>query len=145
MAAQRDMRATMLVVSGLVVAGIGIATIGIHPHLSPDGRAAIDGFLMAACLAGGAVGLARYRSSGDTHPLFVAAGLLVIATQTLVFDQNWILSDSTMPWEAITLPADSCTTTAKRRKAGWYSAQPLQHGHTRSTSIRLLEIAQHAL
>jgi signal transduction histidine kinase len=105
MAASRDARATLLVVAGLVVAVGGVATIGVHAHLSPDGRAAIDGFLVAACLAGAAVGLARYRSSGDTHPLFVAAGLLVIATQALVFDQNWILSDSTMPWEAITLPA----------------------------------------
>ena len=60
---------------------------------------------MAACLAGAAIGFTRYRSTGDTHPLFVAAGLLVVATQTLVFDQNWILSDSTMPWQAITLPA----------------------------------------
>lgn len=102
---KRDARATLLVVAGLVVAAGGVATIGVHAHLSPDGRAAIDGFLLAACLAGAAVGLTRYRSSGDTHPLFIAAGLLVIATQTLVFDQNWILSDSTMPWEAITLPA----------------------------------------
>ncbi len=89
----------------MVVAAIGLATIGVHAHLSLDGRAAIDGFLVAACLAGAAVGFTRYRSTGDTHPLFVAAGLLVVATQTLVFDQNWILSDSTMPWEAITLPA----------------------------------------
>ena len=105
MAIQRDPRATFLVVGGLVVAAIGLATIGVHAHLSPDGRAANDGFLVALCLAGAAVGFTRYRSTGDTHPLFVAAGLLVVATQTLVFDQNWILSDSTMPWEAITLPA----------------------------------------
>jgi signal transduction histidine kinase len=101
----RDTRATLLVVAGLVGGAIGLATIEVHAHLSADGRAGIDGFLVATCLAGAAVGLTRYRSSGDTHPLFVAAGLLIIATQTLVFDQNWILSDSTMPWEAITLPA----------------------------------------
>jgi signal transduction histidine kinase len=105
MESERDARATLLVVAGLVVAASGVATIGVHAHVSPDGRAAIDGFLLAICLSGAAVGLTRYRSSGDTHPLFVAAGLLVIATQTLVFDQDWILSDSTMPWEAITLPA----------------------------------------
>ncbi len=105
MAPSRDARATLVVVAGLVVAVIGLATISVHAHLSPDGRAAIDGFLVAACLAGAAVGFARYRSTGNTHPLFVGAGLLVIAVQTLVFDQNWILSDSTMPWEAITLPA----------------------------------------
>ncbi len=105
MAVQRDPRATFLVVGGLVVAAIGLATIGVHAHPSLDGRAAIDGSLVAACLAGAAVGFTRYRSTGDTHPLFVAAGLLVVATQTLVFDQNWILSDSTMPWQAITLPA----------------------------------------
>jgi signal transduction histidine kinase len=105
MAASRDARATLLVVAGLIVAVAGLATIGVHAHFSPDGRAANDGFLVAICMAGAAVGFARYRSSGNTHPLFVAAGLLVIATQTLVFDQNWILSNSTMPWEAITLPA----------------------------------------
>jgi signal transduction histidine kinase len=105
MAATRDARATVLVVTGSFLAAVGIATIGVHAHLSPDGRAAIDGFLVATCLAGAAVGLARYRSFGDTQPLFVGTGLLVIATQTLVFDQNWILSDSTTPWEAITLPA----------------------------------------
>src|SRR4029077_4200282 len=71
---------------------------------SPDGRAANDGFLVAACLAAAAVGFTRYRSSGDTHPLFVAAGLLAIAAQTVLFDQHWLLSSRTQPWSATTLP-----------------------------------------
>lgn len=91
--------------AGIVIGLAGIATIGVHAHLTPDGRAANDAFLVAFCLAGAAVGFTRFRSSRDTHPLFVGAGLLAIAVQTVVFDQNWILSDSTQPWEAISLPA----------------------------------------
>ncbi len=101
----RDTRAVLLVVAGLVVAAIGVATIGVHAHPSPGGRAASDGFLVATCLAAAAVGFTRYRSSGDTHPLFVAAGLLAIAAQTVLFDQHWILSSKTPPWATTTLPA----------------------------------------
>ncbi len=98
-------RASWLVVAGLVVAAGGVATLGVHPHLSPDGRAANDGVMVAICLAGAAVGLTRYRTTGDTHPLFVATGLMAIAAQTVIFDQHWILSDSVMPSKASTLPA----------------------------------------
>ena len=90
---------------GTAVGLAGVATIGVHAHLTPDGRAANDAFLVALCFAGAAVGFTRYRSSRDTHPLFVGAGLLAIAVQTVVFDQNWVLSDSSQPWEAISLPA----------------------------------------
>ena len=105
MAASRDARAVLLVTAALIVAAAGVATIGVHAHLSTDGRAASDAVLAAICLATGAVCFTRYRSTGDTHPLFVCAGMLAVAAQTIVFDQNWILSDSTTPWEAITLPA----------------------------------------
>jgi signal transduction histidine kinase len=105
-----DVRATVLVVAGLVAAVAGVATLGVHPSLSAEGRGASDGFLIAATLAGAAVGLARYRSSGDTHPLFVGAGLLIVAAQAVVFDQRWILSDAATPWRSITLPA-----------LGWFS------------------------
>ena len=101
----RDRRGMLVRATGVVIGVAGIATIGVHAHLTPDGRAANDAFLVAFCLAGAAVGFTRYRSSRDTHPLFVGAGLLAIAVQTIVFDQNWILSDSTQPWEAISLPA----------------------------------------
>ncbi|MGH2594877.1 MAG: sensor histidine kinase [Actinomycetota bacterium] len=101
----RDTRAVLLVAAGLAVGAAGVTTIGVHAHLSPDGRAANDGFLVAACLAGAAVGFTRYRSSGDTHPLFVAAGLLAIAAQTALFDQHWILSSKAQPWATTTLPA----------------------------------------
>jgi signal transduction histidine kinase len=101
----RDARALLLVAAGLVVGAAGAATIGAHAHLSPEGRAAIDGSLVAACLASAAVGITRYRSSGDTHPLFVAAGLLAIAAQTTLFDQHWIWSNATQPWTTTTLPA----------------------------------------
>jgi signal transduction histidine kinase len=111
MAASRDTRATLLVVAGLIVAMLGLATMGVHAHWSPDGRAASDAVLAALCLATGAVCFTRYRSSGDTHPLFICAGLLVVAIQTIVFDQHWILSDSHSPWEGLTFPA-----------LGWFAA-----------------------
>ena len=101
----RDARATLLVVAGLVLGAAGVATMGVHAHPSPDGRAANDGFLVALCLAGAGVGFTRYRSSGDTHPLFVAAGLLAIAGQTVLFDQHWIWSNSTQPWAGTMLPS----------------------------------------
>jgi signal transduction histidine kinase len=104
-------RVTVLVVASLVLAMAGIATIAVHARASNDGRAAVDGFLVATTLAGAAVGFARYRSSGDTQPLFVGAGLLLIAVQTVVFDQHWILADSRTPWGSISLPA-----------LGWFSA-----------------------
>ena len=111
MAASRAPRAVLLVTVGLIVAAVGIATIGVRAHLSPDGRAASDAVLAALCLATGAVCFTRYRSTGDTHPLFVCAGLVVVAVQTVVFDQHWILSESTTPREAITLPV-----------LGWFAA-----------------------
>ncbi len=105
-------RGTILLFSvGLIVAAAGVATIGIQAHWSPDGRAANDAILSAVCLATGAVCFTRYRSTGDTHPLFVCAGSLVVAVQTVVFDQHWILSDSHSPWEGLTFPA-----------LGWFSA-----------------------
>ena len=64
---------------GAVIGVAGMATIGVHAHFSPDGRAANDAFLVAFCFAGAAVGFTRYRSPGDTHPLFVGAGLLAVA------------------------------------------------------------------
>jgi signal transduction histidine kinase len=101
----RDPRGMLVRGAGLAIGLVGIATIGVHAHLTPDGRAANDAFMVALCLSGAAVGFTRFRSSRDTHPLFVGAGLLAVAVQTIVFDQNWILSDSTQPWEAISLPA----------------------------------------
>ena len=111
MDASRGPRTVLLVTVGSIVAAAGIATIGVHAHWSPDGRAASDAVLAALCLAAGAVCFTRYRSSGDTHPLFVCAGLLVVAAQTVIFDQHWILSDSYSPWEGFTLPA-----------LGWFAA-----------------------
>lgn len=103
----RDVRVTLLLVAGLAIGVAGVATIGVHAHLSPDGRAANDAFLVALCLAGAAVGVTRYRSSGDTHALFVAAGLLAIAIQTVVFDRSWLLAGSgpTVQGESVTLAA----------------------------------------
>jgi hypothetical protein len=43
--------------------------------------------------------------------LFICAGLLVVAIQTIIFDQHWILSDSHSPWEGLTFPA-----------LGWFAA-----------------------
>ncbi|MGZ8652592.1 MAG: sensor histidine kinase [Actinomycetota bacterium] len=108
---QRDLRAILLVVAGSIVAAAGIATIGVHAHWSPDGRAASDAALAALCLAAGGVCLTRYRSTGDTHPLFVCAGLFAVATQTAIFDQHWIVSDASSPWEGLILPA-----------LGWFAA-----------------------
>lgn len=111
MAASRDARALLLVVAGLIVAAAGITTIGAHAHWSPDGRAASDAVLATLCLATGAVCFTRHRSTGDTHPLFVSAGLLAVAVQAVVFDQHWMLSDSYSPWEGLTFPA-----------LGWFAA-----------------------
>jgi signal transduction histidine kinase len=111
MAVPRDPRAVLLVTAGLIVGVAGVATIGIHAHWSPDGRAASDAMLAGLCLATGAVCFTRYRSTGDTNPLFVCAGLLVVAVQTIIFDQHWILSDSYSPWEGLTFPA-----------LGWFAA-----------------------
>ena len=105
MAAPRDARATLLVVAGLIVAVVGLATIGVHAHISLGVRAAEDGFLAAICLAGAAVGIARYRSTGDTHPLFVGAGLLSIAIQTALFDQHWIFTAYHASWDALVVPS----------------------------------------
>lgn len=120
----RDPRVAWLAIAAVVVVAGGVATIGVHAHLSPDGRAAVDGLLVAACLAGAAVGLTRYGISGDTHPLFVAAGLLAIAGQTVLFDQNWILSNSTMPWEAISLPSLGWLVGWLIAAAGFLLARP---------------------
>ena len=67
--------------------------------------------LAAFCLATGGVCFTRYRSTGDTHPLFVCAGLLAVAVQTILFDQHWILSDAYSPWEGLAFPA-----------LGWFAA-----------------------
>ncbi len=107
----RDTRTTLLVVAGLIVAVAGLATIGVHAHWSPDGRAANDGILAALCLATGAVCFTRYRSTGDTHPLFVCAGLLAVAGQTILFDRHTLLSELYSPWEGLSFPA-----------LGWFSA-----------------------
>jgi len=107
----RDTRTIVLVVAGLVVAVAGVATIGVHAHWSPDGEAANDGVLAALCLATGAVCFTRYRSTGDTHPLFVCAGLLAVAGQTIVFDRHTLLSVLYSPWEGLSFPA-----------LGWFAA-----------------------
>jgi signal transduction histidine kinase len=107
----RDTRATVLVVAGLVVGAAGIATIGVNAHWSPDGRAASDGMLAALCLAVGGVCFTRYRSTGDTHPLFVCAGLLAVAVQTILFDRHTLLSTLNSPWEGLSFPA-----------LGWFTA-----------------------
>ncbi len=120
----RDPRAVLVVVCGLIVGALGLATTGVHAHLSPDGRAAIDGFLVAVCLAGAAVGFTRYRSTGNTHPLFIGAGLLVIAVQTLVFDQHWIRSNATTPWASNTLPALGWFFAWLLAAAGFVLARP---------------------
>ena len=48
-------------------------------------RAALSGITFALCAAGAAVAFVRHRDSGDSHPLFVSAGLAVIAANELVF------------------------------------------------------------
>jgi signal transduction histidine kinase len=108
---QRNSRATLLVLAGLVVAAVAIATIGVHPHWSPDGQAASDGMLAALGLATGGVCFTRYRSTGDTHPLFVCAGLLAVAVQTILFDRHTLLSVLNSPWEGLSFPA-----------FGWFAA-----------------------
>jgi signal transduction histidine kinase len=99
MAPPRNSRATLLVIAALIVAAIGVATIGIHPHRSIDGRAANDALLVGFGLATAAIAFTRYRSSGDTHPLFVGAALLVVAVQTVTFDQHWMLANLDSAWE----------------------------------------------
>lgn len=111
MAVQRDARATLLVGASLIVAVGAVATIGVHAHWSPDGRAANDGMLAALSLATAAVCFTRYRSTGDTHPLFVCAGLLVVAAQTVLFDRHWMLSVLNSPWEGLSFPS-----------LGWFAA-----------------------
>ncbi len=107
----RDTPGTLLVVAGVIVGVAGVATIGVHAHWSPDGRAASDGLLAAFCLATGAVCFTRYRSTGDTHPLFVCAGLLAVAAQTILFDRHTFLSVLSSPWEGLSFPA-----------LGWFAA-----------------------
>jgi hypothetical protein len=107
----RDTRTILLVVAGLVVAVAGVATIGVHPHWSPDGQAANDAMLTGLGLATGAVCFTRYRSTGDTHPLFVCAGLLAVAGQTVLFDRHTFLSILNSPWEGLSFPA-----------LGWFAA-----------------------
>lgn len=88
-----------------VVAIAVLGTIGIHPHWSPQGRAANDALLMGFALGGATIALTRYRSTGDTHPLFVGTALLTVAVQTAVFNQSWILSSSASRWEGTALPS----------------------------------------
>ncbi len=98
-------RVSFLLMVAALVAVAGVATIGIHPHWSPDGRATNDALLVGFGLAGAMVALTRYRSTGDTHPLFVGAALLVVVVQTVIFDQLWILSDAASPWEGLSFPS----------------------------------------
>ena len=98
-------RVSFLLTVAALVAVAGVATIGIHPHWSPDGRATNDALLVGFGLAGAMVALTRYRSTGDTHPLFVGAALLVVVVQTVIFDQLWILSDAASPWEGLSFPS----------------------------------------
>jgi signal transduction histidine kinase len=107
----RTSNAPWVAIAGVLAAAAGLATIGVDPHLSADGRAAIDGFLVATAVCGAAVGFVRYRSTGDSSPLFVSAGLAVVAAQTVIFDQHWILSEQVFPWEGTSLPA-----------FGWFAA-----------------------
>lgn len=124
MAASQDTRATLLVVAGLIVGVAGIATIGVHAHWSPDGRATSDAVLAAFCLATGGVGFTRYRSTGDTHPLFVSVGLSAVAVQTVIFDQHWILSDAYSPWEGLAFPALGWFATWLVAAIGFVLARP---------------------
>lgn len=80
-----------------------LASIGVHPHWSPDGRAASDALLIGFGLSVAAVAFTRYRSTRNTHPLFVGAALLTVSVQTIIFDQHWMLSASASPWEGLTL------------------------------------------
>jgi signal transduction histidine kinase len=124
MAAQRDTRATLLVVAGVILAAVGISTIGVHAHWSPDGQAASDAMLAGSCLATGAVCFTRYRSTGDTHPLFVCAGLLAVAVQTIVFDRHTFLSVLDSPWEGLSLPALGWFTAWLVAATGFVLARP---------------------
>ena len=94
-----------------------LATIGVHPHWSPDGRAANDALLVGFGLSGAAVAFTRYRSTRNTHPLFVGAALLTVAVQTLLFDQHWILSPTDPPWEGI-----SFAVARMVHRGGWSPA-----------------------
>jgi signal transduction histidine kinase len=92
-------RVAFLLAVVAVMAIAGLATIGVHPHRSIDGRAANDGLLMGLAFAAAAVALTRYRSTGDTHPLFVGTALLIVAIQTIIFDQHWIFAHWASAWE----------------------------------------------
>jgi signal transduction histidine kinase len=81
------------------------ATIGIHAQRSPNGRVASDALLVGIALGGAAVALTRYRSSGDTQPLFVGAGLLVIAIQLVLFEGHRLLSAPSVGWGGGVLPS----------------------------------------
>lgn len=83
----------------MALAAVGLATLGVQPRLSLGARAAIDGALVATSLSGAAVAFVRYRSTGDTSPLFVSAGLGVIGVQTIVFNQHWVVASATWPKE----------------------------------------------
>lgn len=98
-------RVTTLLAVVAVVAFAGLGSIGVHPHRSPDGRATSDALLIGFALAGAAVAFTRYRSSGDTQPLFVGTGLLVVAIQTIGFDEHRLLSGSSSGWGGVVLPS----------------------------------------
>jgi signal transduction histidine kinase len=88
-----------------VVSVAVLASVIVHPHWSPDGRAASDALLVGFGLSGAAVGFTRYRSTRNTHPLFVGTAMLTISVQTIVFDQHWMLSDSLSPGAGLALPS----------------------------------------
>jgi signal transduction histidine kinase len=88
-----------------VLSVVVLASVTVHPHWSPDGRAASDALLVGFGLSVAAVGFTRYRSTGNTHPLFVGAALLTVSVQTIAFDQHWMLSDAASPWEGLALPS----------------------------------------
>ena len=98
-------RVSFLLGVAAVVSVAVLASITVHPHWSPDGRAASDALLVGFGLSGAAMGFTRYRSTRNTHPLFVGAALLTVSVQTIVFDQHWMLSDSLSPWEGLALPS----------------------------------------
>jgi signal transduction histidine kinase len=108
---KRDARATLLVVGALCLAAIGVATVGVHPQRSIGGRAANDALFVGLAFAASAVAFTRYRSSGDTHPLFVGAALLVVVVQSVVFDEHWIRSDQAYSWDGYAISS-----------LGWFAA-----------------------
>jgi signal transduction histidine kinase len=105
MAAPRDRMVMILLAVTAIVAVAVLATIGIHVHRSPNGRVASDSLLVGIALSGTAVALTRYRSSGDTQPLFVGTGLLVVAIQMIGFDEHRLLSGSSSGWGGVALPS----------------------------------------